>query len=187
VASCQSLAGNSGSPLLNQRGEAVGILQANVPYSPEQISAWTPRLLPGESLQSLALATNISCLLSLPWEWSPDCPETDEEEIRFPRVEDFRIAAALPSPHPAFRWDQVPANASALEREITLRPECYLPLEIALLPGQPRELGALVPRVREKIYFNGKMQPRPRLELLEYKEEIFNLGPGGDAVGPCLN
>lgn len=61
LSGCSASPGNSGSPLFNERGEAVGLFQAN--FS-----------LPKSEPSSLfALATNLNCLEQLPWSWKKDC------------------------------------------------------------------------------------------------------------------
>jgi len=151
---CQSLPGNSGSPLLNAKKAVVGLLQANVPVNEPQKKAWGPYLAKGETFAPLVLATNISCLSSLPWQWNEECQIVEEENIKRPRIIDFESSDTPKGLNTLFQWKPNIQNEKALEREIEWTPICV----DKTLTMNPKTLKLPLPLQRERIEFNRYLQ-----------------------------
>lgn len=168
---CPSLPGNSGAPLINADGAAVGIFQADLPFSELQIKAWSKYLLPGESFSPLAMGTNLICLESnSPFVWNSACDPIDEESIVRPRIADFSFdkekeKTSVEETH--FEWQSI-EKTKTLEREERFEPRCY---RVAL--EEEKEFST--PIVLAKLYFNRYMQVFPKYERVGEEKIIYSM------------
>jgi hypothetical protein len=178
VGDCPSEAGNSGAPLVNSRGEAVGAFQAALPLSPLQRQAWEPHLLPGEEFAPLALGTNLACLGEGGWSWDGACAPIDDETIQRPRISDFmpalrptmeELGASLSKV--SFHWELEPVRVRTLEREDSFRPSCFIELPAA------QALSLELPLIQSRILFNRYMQLTAESRRTGSRQQTFFLQP----------
>ena len=199
VGDCRSVPGNSGSPLLNAKGEAVGIFQTDLTVTSENVrKVWGPHLLPGEDFAPLALGTSLRCLRSTErFELASDCQPVDDQLLPKPRIDDFlpslneKRQALLSQAHEhlpkALRWDFFEVKAQALVREETLKPACFQPTESWLAdfeliesPGRYLEEVTLpgdLPVIQSKIRFNRYMQVSAESVLLKTNDVKVAFSP----------
>jgi hypothetical protein len=169
---CPSLPGNSGAPLINKEGFAVGIFQAELPFSEMQIKAWSKHLLPGETFATLAMGTNLFCLMTNSrFEWNSTCDPIEEDSIQRPRISQFpldsdkeKILATLDQE--IFTWESV-VQQKTLEAEERLIPKCLKKT------FQEREFST--PILQRKIFFNRYMQVFPKLERLGEEKTTYSI------------
>jgi Trypsin-like peptidase domain len=187
VGDCRSVPGNSGSPLLNAEGAAVGILQTDLTVTSEQMKkVWGAHLLPGEEFAPLALGTSLRCLTATNrFSLDPSCPPIDDQAIPRPRIDELlppggEAAAAALAPFteklPAgLRWDTTLVRSQALLREESLQPVCFRAPgpwldDFAILsePGRYLEearLEADLPVLEAKLFFNRYLQVSAKYSL----------------------
>lgn len=199
VGDCQSVPGNSGSPLLSAAGAAVGILQTDLTVSSDQMKkVWGAHLLPGENFAPLALGTSLRCLSTTrPFAVSADCPPIDDQMIPRPRIDDLLppggpAAEAALAPFteglpPAFRFSSVVRKSQALLREETLRPACVQApgpwLEDFALLGEPghyleeAHYDADLPVLEARIFFNRYLQVSAKYTLKEKEAARLAFSP----------
>jgi V8-like Glu-specific endopeptidase len=175
---CPSQAGNSGAPLLNGNGEAVGIFQADLPYSDQQKKAWQPYLLQGETFSPLAVGTNLFCLESnTRFLWNQNCDPIDDEAIERPRITDFDFSKELNSylqniPQDTFEWKSV-KKTKTLESREKISPRCFHKFF-----SQEKEFE--LPILEAKIFFNRYMQVQPKFQQIGMERKMFLLSKTGD-------
>lgn len=156
---CASRAGNSGAPLLDKSGRAVGIFQAELGLTQEQRDAWAPHLRAGEEFSPLAIGTSLRCLKA-------ECAPTDEESLLLPSIADF-ASPSLPAPSALLRWEQRPTRRRSLERQEGMTPVCFKDpqewIERYRRPGtdeyeQDASIEVALPTLLQRIVFNRYMQ-----------------------------
>lgn len=180
---CQSLPGNSGSPLLNAQKQVVGVLQANVPVSQQQKKAWSPYLAKSEDFAPLALATNISCLSSLPWQWNERCQPVDEESIQRTRISDYQPNRP-PSLASFFQWKETILKEKSLERLLQWEPLCVEERYLTQFP-QPQSIDLALPVYREHLEFNRYLQMRLVTENSKEPQKTVNIRLGDGKFPVC--
>lgn len=204
VGDCRSVPGNSGSPLLNAQGEAVGIFQTDLTVTSESArKVWGPHLLPGEDFAPLALGTSLRCLRSTErFDLAADCAPVDDQLLPKPRIEDLlpsldtkraallsEARAHLPK---ALRWEFRELKNQALVREETLIPSCFEPtgdwlgdFELIENPGRYLEEVVLpgdLPVFQSKIRFNRYMQVSAESTLLKSDDVKVEFSPAAVAA-----
>ncbi len=170
---CPSLPGNSGAPLINKDGLAVGIFQAELPFSEMQLKAWSKHLLPGESFAPLAMGTNLFCLMANNrFEWNSACDPIDDESIQRPRIADFSFSAEKDKllaklDREYFDWESE-GREKTLEAEEKFTPKC-----IKKTFGEEIEFVSQV--IQRKIFFNRYMQVFPKMEITGEEKVLYSL------------
>jgi hypothetical protein len=187
VGDCRSVPGNSGSPLLNGAGAAVGILQTDLTVTSEQTKkVWGAHLLPGEDFAPLALGTSLRCLRATArFDLDPACRPIDDQAIPRPRIDDLlppsgaeataALAPYLEGLPAAFRWESTVRRGQALVREESVRPVCFREPgpwldDFAVLgePGRYLDEGryeAELPVLEAKLFFNRYLQVSAKYSL----------------------
>ncbi len=174
---CESVPGNSGSPVLNQKGELVGLLQAALPISASGLAEWTPHLDGAETFASLAMGTSLRCLRAElnSWQWNEECVGIQEADVAAarPRVRQVlgtakleqAIAEAL-APYIAqtklFGWQRLEVETKALTRTEMLFPRCVAAAEewageVPLSPGE-NSIALRLPQIELELRFNRFLQ-----------------------------
>jgi V8-like Glu-specific endopeptidase len=173
---CNSIPGNSGSPIVDESNQMVGVLQASLPLSDSQRKAWTPHLLENEAFSPLALATSSFCLSFSPElqaepSLKPSCLPLDEEQLSRPRISDLPIeipaqwTAARTTLPKEYKWSSLLVSERALERKRRIYPACVQPFQFWSQPPEnslsvDSELTILT--LEEKIFFNRYLQIFPK-------------------------
>jgi len=134
---CTSVSGNSGGPLLNEKGELVALLQAALPISLSAQKEWLAHLEGETSFASLALGTSLVCLSAdLPaWAWNSECIGVSEQDVLLsrPRIREqlgsvemdvARLLAPYHAQTKLLRWERTAKETRALRRQESLLPLC---------------------------------------------------------------
>jgi hypothetical protein len=181
TSSCNSIPGNSGSPLLNAEGKAAGVLQASLQASEEQTAVWLPYLAAGQnSFARMALGTNLNCLNANDLSIARNCVTNSEEDLERPKITEFLQSSELISetnqllkPFLAqqenFRWERAVVTRHTLEREETLEPGCI----INTGGTDPAVSVAMIPTFSIRISFNRFLQPSAHAQLLKVEKQDF--------------
>lgn len=177
---CVSVPGNSGSPLLNKQGNAVGLIQAALNLSEAQNEAWLPYLKPGESeFGKMALGTSLRCI-SLDGRIDPSCVPLHQEDIERPKLSDLLESAELQAetgkllaPYlrqiADFSWERTVIEKHTLDRIETLQPQCILNSG----GTDPALSEATLPVFSIRMSFNRYLQPSARATLLKEEHQQF--------------
>jgi V8-like Glu-specific endopeptidase len=191
---CPSIPGNSGAPLLNAEGQAVGIFQAELQLDGEQKKQWGPYLKEGETFAPLTLGTSLRCWKAEGWAWDETCAPVDPEEIVRPNIRDFlaglepRLAEiARAFENRVFRWKSVVSRRLLLENEYRLEPECIQPLESwagpyvivadPLILEEEARFSLPLPTLRASMRFNRYMQVDAAIDLEAPASREFVIHP----------
>lgn len=191
---CPSIPGNSGAPLLNAEGQAVGIFQAELALDEEQKKQWSPYLKENETFAPLAIGTSLRCWKGEGWSWDESCTPIDEEEIVRPNIRDFladlepRMASAARAfDNDVFRWKPVVSRRLLLENEYRLEPDCIQPLEQWISPyiivadplivESEARFTLQLPTLRAAMRFNRYMQADAAVSMLPSQERDFVIRP----------
>jgi hypothetical protein len=191
---CPSVPGNSGAPLLNVAGEAVGVFQAELQLDESQRREWQPYLKEGEAFAPLALGTSLRCWKGGGWSWEEDCIPVEADEITRPSIRDFltelepRLAEMTSAfENDLFRWKAVASRRLLLENEYRLEPACVQSLEnwigaYLILANPPlfqeeARIALKMPRIRATMRFNRYMQTSAALSLEEGDVKEFTIHP----------
>lgn len=193
---CDSQETNSGSPLINSQGKAVGVLQATWNLQELERKNWIPFLREGETFSSFALGTSLKCLLLPEGKINPNCPEeisAEEVQDARPRISDFlgnpefsyqlnQILHPYLHQSEELEWKRLPIQNRNLTRLETLTPSCLKPLDQWIhryMDVQMEEaiIQAVLPVVEIRTEFNRYLQASPRLQLIEEYVERFRFSP----------
>ncbi|MGE3262707.1 MAG: serine protease [Bacteriovoracia bacterium] len=177
---CVSAPGNSGSPLLDKNGNAVGLIQAALNLSEAQNNAWLPYLKPDErEFGKMVLGTSLRCL-SPDGRIDPSCVPFHQEDIERPRLSDFLESAELQAetgkllaPYlrqiSDFSWERTILEKRSLDRIETLQPHCILNSG----GTDPALSEATLPVFSVRMSFNRYLQPSAHATLLKEEHQQF--------------
>jgi hypothetical protein len=196
---CAAIAGNSGSPILDDAGHLRGLLQAELPLSDTAIALWKPHLL-DKDFAPLAMGTSLGCLTADPaagaWAWRESCRTIEESDVAAARprlrallageelsreVESLLVPFRAQSP--LVEWERDSLSVSAFEAHERLLPACARALETPVALS--------VPRYKVSLRFNRYLQLAPIAATLEgtdaYQAEaaegrVLLRAAGGEAV-----
>lgn len=174
LGNCHAESGNSGSPILSEKGEAVGVLQARIKLGESETFLRLIReYLQSDEMAPLSSGTNLHCLNG-DFSIKKKCIWESAPENNFGNMEDFlqknsdlekdylEITSILPQ---EFRWKKEKISSKRLEKIETFSPECVLDI-------QNHSVNALVPTVHSKIWLNRLLQPK--LEVLVQSRNLIH-------------